>query len=302
MSNAAHDQRSPVRAQAAPSLSLSLFQESQITVTRVIKAERDKDEAYTGRTQPQDAFLVCLQLRLLPAYPYWLNGRPVAIGPARSGQFKFLNLNLEHACYVRDPVDSLNAYVSRAALDSIAGENSASKIESLNIPQGDAIDDDVVRGLGIALLPALQKPEQVSQLFLDSIGTALLAHLASAYGGMRPEPQLKRGGLAPWQERRAKDILMTNLDGKISLEQLAGACGLSRSHFARAFKASTGLPPHRWLLAQRIERAQDLLLNSTLPIEEIASRCGFADQSHFTRIHIAVTGAAPGEWRRIHRS
>src|SRR5262245_6465147 len=111
-----------------------------------------------------------------------------------------------------------------------------------------------------------------------------------------------RGRLAPWLERRAKDIMRAHLDGALSIAQLAAECGLSRSHFARSFKRTTGTPPHRWLLAQRIAKATELLLKSESSITDIALACGFADQSHFTRIFVASVGMSPGAWRRVRKA
>jgi AhpD family alkylhydroperoxidase len=114
----------------------------------------------------------------------------------------------------------------------------------------------------------------------------------------RVKPCLARGGLAPWQVRRTEQILSENLDGEVTLAHLASECRLSVGHFARAFKQTTGQPPHRWLLAQRVEHAKRLLLTSALPLANIAPACGFADQSHFTRVFSQMVGAGPGAWRR----
>jgi AraC-like DNA-binding protein len=116
---------------------------------------------------------------------------------------------------------------------------------------------------------------------------------------MRKNVSITRGGLAPWQAQRAKALMNANLDGKLPLSQLAEECGLSTRHFARAFRQSTGVPPHRWLLARRVERAKDLLHDAALSLAEVALACGFADQSHFTRIFTSVAGLSPGVWRRI---
>jgi transcriptional regulator GlxA family with amidase domain len=82
------------------------------------------------------------------------------------------------------------------------------------------------------------------------------------------------------------------------LSRLAEECGLSTRHFARAFRQSTGIPPHRWLLRYRVQRAKDMLRTQALPLADVALRCGFADQSHFTRVFSRQTGMSPGEWRR----
>lgn len=289
-----------VGVEKPPTLGVELFRKLPIAVTRVRWDERA--EGYSARMAREDAFLVCLQLRDFPSHPYWVDGLPVPIPPIRRGEFTLLNLNSEHASCLRDPLDCVATYVPRAALDALANEDGAPRVDSLHIPPGVPLDDIVVRGLMSSLLPALERPEQANRLFLDSVATALLTHLACAYGEMPIRSRPRRGGLAPWQERRAKDALTTHIDGDISLEQLASACGLSRSHFARAFKASTGMPPHRWLVARRVERARELLLNSTLSLEQIAVRCGFSDQSHFTRVFVKLVGVAPGAWRRLRRS
>ena len=137
---------------------------------------------------------------------------------------------------------------------------------------------------------------------MDCVTTGLLAHLAHSYGEMPIKPRLRRGGLAPWQERRVKEFLIARLNGDISLHELAREAGLSRSHFARAFKETTGLPPHRWLISQRVEHAQEILINSTLSLVEVAELTGFADQSHFTRVFTSTVGISPGEWRRQRRA
>jgi AraC family transcriptional regulator len=75
--------------------------------------------------------------------------------------------------------------------------------------------------------------------------------------------------------------------------------GFQEGHFARAFAINVGRPPHQWLLDQRVNLARQLLGHSELSISEIAVRCGFADQSHFTRVFSAKVGLTPGRWRRI---
>jgi AraC-like DNA-binding protein len=115
---------------------------------------------------------------------------------------------------------------------------------------------------------------------------------------LREKVSIARGGLAPWQARRAKELMNANLNGKLPLSQLAEQCGLSVRHFARAFRQSTGVPPHRWLLSRRIERAKELLHDPALALAEVALACGFADQSHFTRMFTTVVGLSPGLWRR----
>ena len=82
------------------------------------------------------------------------------------------------------------------------------------------------------------------------------------------------------------------------MRQTAAEFDLSVSHFSRAFRTSTGLPPHQWLLRQRVKAAKQLLGVHDLPLSEIAISAGFANQSHFTRVFSSVVGVSPGAWRR----
>jgi AraC-like DNA-binding protein len=83
---------------------------------------------------------------------------------------------------------------------------------------------------------------------------------------------------------------------------LSGLVGLSAHHFCRVFKQSTGLPPHRWQVRQRVEKAKVLMLDADLSLAEIAVATGFADQSHFTTVFRKATGSPPHAWRRERNS
>ena len=110
-----------------------------------------------------------------------------------------------------------------------------------------------------------------------------------------------RGGLAPWQERRAKELLDAHIGGGITLNALARSCELSTRHFTRAFRQSTGVAPYQWLQYRRVEKAKNLLEKSSAPLSNVAFDCGFADQSHFTRTFSRAAGLSPGKWRRMKR-
>ncbi len=106
------------------------------------------------------------------------------------------------------------------------------------------------------------------------------------------------GGLAPWQARVVREHIMAHLSGRLSVRDLASVARLSHRHFARAFKASFGLAPHAFVMGRRVERAKELILDSGLPLSEVALACGFSDQSHLTRLFSRVEGVTPAAWRR----
>ena len=113
----------------------------------------------------------------------------------------------------------------------------------------------------------------------------------------QPEAGAARGGLTPRALRRVQDHIDAHLTENITLEALAEVAGLSRCHFARAFKQSVGTAPHAYLLQRRLERAERLLKETELSLCQVALDSGFSDQSHFSRSFKQYTGLTPAEYR-----
>ena len=131
------------------------------------------------------------------------------------------------------------------------------------------------------------------------------AMLMMAAALMKPSSQASEpsaGGLAPWQIRRSVEHLRSNLTTAVSLSDLAAGVGLSPFHFARAFKKSTGTPPHRYLVRLRIERACDLLAQTGMSVSEIALEVGYESSQSLARAFAAEMGVNPARWRREKRS
>jgi AraC family transcriptional regulator len=284
----------------APTFRVRALRKVALSVTRVTYSMAGPAiELHAGGGE--NALLAHVPLTDVSSCEQWIDGRHHLVPPMKRRDTAFVDLNLKHISYA-PPSDLLLFHMPREAFDAIADEQSVRRIESFRVQSPMPLDDHVFRALTPLLQAALEHPEQANYLFTDYIAMALLTHVARTQCGMGMEQRVRRGGLAPWQERRAKELLIAQLNGEVTLETLALECGLSRSHFARAFKKTTGLPPHRWLLDRRVERARELLLNSALPIADIADLCGFADQSHFTRVFTNALGVSPGEWRRLRRA
>jgi AraC family transcriptional regulator len=281
-------------------------EQAQAIVTRVLRAadmavtETRCDDPVLGLShsiQREDAFLVALTLRDFPNRQYWEDGRQMPVCDLRTGQVDFHDLKRDPVALLDKPYHDLFFYLPRSALDAIADDAEAPRIGDLN-HKPVAIDDATISSLGMAVLPALSRPDQTSQLFIDHVLLAVGVHVAQTYGGMRPLPRPVRGGLAPWQVRRAEEILCANLDGRVALKEVAQECRLSVSHFSRAFRRSVGVAPHNWLLTRRVELAKEKLRDDRLSLMDVALACGFADQSHFTRVFTRMVGVSPGAWRR----
>ncbi len=111
----------------------------------------------------------------------------------------------------------------------------------------------------------------------------------------------QRGGLAPWQLRRATEYMADHLADTVLLKDLSAQTGLSPSRFGRAFKLSMGISPHRWQMNLRILEAQEMLREGSRSQADVALATGFAEQSHFSRAFKEVVGVPPGAWQRAHR-
>jgi transcriptional regulator of acetoin/glycerol metabolism/AraC-like DNA-binding protein len=112
-----------------------------------------------------------------------------------------------------------------------------------------------------------------------------------------PPPPQSHGGLSPGAMRRVREYVEMNLGESIDLSMLAGVAGLSVHHFARQFKQSAGVPPHVYLTQKRVERAQEMLVQTDLPLAEIAFTVGFFDQGHLARHFRYILGTTPREFR-----
>ena len=140
------------------------------------------------------------------------------------------------------------------------------------------------------------------RLMIEGRLLAVLGGLVRAASCPRSGPEPIRGGLTLRQLARACEAMDARLDADLGLSELATAVGLSPTHFSRAFKQSTGVPPSVWLLHRRVDRAKSLLISSETMIVEIALAVGFSAQAQFTTAFKRVTGLTPGVWRRTHKS
>ena len=285
-----------LRVENAPAIVTKALRKAEIAVTE-IRCD-DPLPGMSGSIQREDAFLVGLLLRDFPHREYWEDGRQTPVCDLRAGDTCLYDLKRDPVVLLDKPYHALLFYLPREALNAIADDAGAPRIGDLNYKPGAGINDATISRLGSTILPALSHPEQANRLFVDHVTLAVGVHVAQTYGGMRPVSRPVRGGLAPWQERRAKEILSANLDGGVPLKDVARECRLSVSHFSRAFRRTMGVAPHNWLVTRRIEVAKEKLRIRRLSLSDVALACGFADQSHLTRVFTGMVGVSPGAWRR----
>jgi AraC family transcriptional regulator len=247
---------------------------------------------------PNKTFMVAVHFREMEGGDLWRNGHHLRAEPIQRGGVRIYDQRESWLKDVSTPFESVNFFVPLDAFVELTSELKVPRIERLSFLNSYGDVDNVLENLARALLPAMTKPTEVNGLFADHVFAAMRLHVAQSYGGLILPSRPRLGGLSSLQERRVRDRMLSDLTDDPGLAELATLCGLSRSHFVRAFKETTGFPPHRWLLMQRVARAKELLSHSGMPIAEIALECGFADHTHLTRVFSKATGIGPASWRR----
>jgi len=274
---------------------LAKSSDATVGVTRV-----RSEQLNSGPTDPYDqqaAHLVVLQLRSFLRQNLWLDGKPAPVAPFKKGAMAIYNLDRLWIADLEDKYDTLHFYIPQVGLDHVSDELGGRQGSQIHLPPHENLVDPVVEQIGHLLLPALARPQDASMLFVEHLTMALQAHLLKRYGTKAVPTPRATGGLAAWQERRAADYMLAHLSEDISLDDVAKQCGLSKSHFIKAFREKTGLPPHQWVIAQRLARAKHLMKTTEMALAEIAFSCGFSDQSHFSRLFSRAEGITPRAWR-----
>lgn len=153
--------------------------------------------------------------------------------------------------------------------------------------------DALIYQIGLGLKAQLQTNGVNSRLYAESAATFLSVHLLQTYSTRKFIVKEYEGGLPQHKLRQATEYIQEHLAQEISLKELAEYLGISRYHFCRLFKQSTGLSPYQYVIQQRVERATQLLLQGNLSISEVAIACGFTHQSHLNRHFKRLTGVTP---------
>jgi AraC family transcriptional regulator len=136
-----------------------------------------------------------------------------------------------------------------------------------------------------------------SRLIVDSLACELSVHILRRHARVRFRQPDGLSGLTQRQLEMLNDRIRDRLADDLSLQDLADTVGVSRYHFARMFRQTTGLSAHEYVTRRRVERAQILLHRTRIPLRDIALQCGFSDQSHMTRVFSQRVGVTPGKYR-----
>ncbi len=201
------------------------------------------------------------------------------------------------------PKDSLHVFLDTEMVARVAWEMFGADAERLVNRPLEVADSPELRTALQAVEAELRSGGLGGALLADSLGHVLAVHLVRYLAGPRRPVARTDARLPQRKVDRVSEYIIENIEKNLSLEEMATMVHLSPYHFARQFKQATGLPPHQFVIAQRIERAREMLLkNDERPLAEVAVRTGFSDQSQFTFHFKRIVGVTPGQFRIAARS
>lgn len=169
--------------------------------------------------------------------------------------------------------------------------------EQINLVNCFSKHDLHLQHVAMLLLAELKSGGMMGQLYVESLTQVLVIHLLRHYSTFTQTITSQNRSLTHAQLQRAVDYIHTYLDRDLSLVEIAGVINISPTYFASLFKRATGISPHQYVIKQRVERANLLLLTTNLAIADIALQVGFSSQSHLTQHFKRLTRMTPKQVR-----
>lgn len=201
-----------------------------------------------------------------------------------------------HALRWSGSMEVLALEIAPELLASVAGGQGArGRLELRPFAAG---EDRLITHAILALREDMHTGSKGDRLYGENLGIALVGHVIRKYSDVTPD-SLNSAALPKDLLRRVLQYIGDNLETSLSLHDLAELIQMDVYRFLRLFKQSTGLPPHQYVLRERIERAKSLLRNPAVPLAEVALRSGFASQSHFATVFRRIVRVPPRAYRNM---
>ncbi|MBR0693965.1 helix-turn-helix transcriptional regulator [Bradyrhizobium lablabi] len=234
-----------------------------------------------------------------PAGPQRLErrtGKSAAIGTARPGVVTIIPAGSTSRWDIAGPVSVVQLYLPHTTLQRVAGE--ARMAAPSDLLERTGHPDSITSRLLLSAADVIEGNAALDNLFRQQLTDLLATRLLTAHVGSSTVVHPTVGGLSPTVLRRAIERLRSDSDADVSLGALAADAGLSRFHFCRAFKESTGLSPHAWLRQHRLDQAMNMLRDTDESVVSIAAALGYSSQTAFAAAFRKLTGETPSDWRK----
>jgi len=214
------------------------------------------------------------------------------------GSILILPAGLSRRAFWRGPVESVHVHLDPRLIARVAAEVCDLDPDRVELPAVGALSHSPLEATIRAIGAELETGAAGGRLLAESLGNVLAVHLIRHFVPTERAAMRPRGGLPKPKLRAALEYIEAHLDSELTLDDLAAVAHLSPFHFARLFKSSTGLPPHQYVIARRVERAKQLMRGGDdLSLAQVAARAGFSDQGHFTRHFKRLVGVTPKRFR-----
>ena len=224
------------------------------------------------------------------------DGKTFVNGMTRPGTVTVIPAGSSSRWDIYQPLSVVQLYLPQATLKRVAHE--AGSATPCELVERTAHSDPITSRLLLSAADALEGSAALDTLFRHQLTDLLATRMLAAHAGAPTKIRPVIGGLSPTVLRRAIERLHSDSDADVSLAALASDAGLSRFHFCRAFKESTGLSPHAWLRQHQLEQAMNMLRNTDDTIVSIAAALGYSSQTAFAAAFRKLTGETPSDWRR----
>jgi AraC family transcriptional regulator len=225
----------------------------------------------------------------------WINE---TLGP---GDVSLLTRAAESHWVWPEDIEVVHVYLTQDELAATCRQMYERDVQEVELHDTVKANDPAIHQTAMQIACEAAQGAAGSRLVVDSLSCQLAVHILRRHAHVLFRERGGADGLTFQQDRAVRDYIHQHLDEKISLDDLATEIGLSRFHFARSFRATTGTPPHEFVLRERVDRARMMLERSNRPLLDVACACGFADQSHMTREFKKRVGVTPGRYRSQNR-
>lgn len=196
-------------------------------------------------------------------------------------------------------IDVTHFYLSPDQLAKVGCAMFDREVDNVELMDVLKADDPCLAHMVRELAAEVHGPGLGGRLYADAIMNQACVHILRNYANVVFKAQESRGHFSCYQKRQLLEYIHANLDANILLADLAKVAGLSLYCFARRFRETFGMPPHEYVLNERLEFAKSLLVNSKRPLKDIAVQSGFSDQSHMTRVFRSRAQVTPGQFREL---